>query len=264
MNEIQRFNNEQFGEIRTVEENNKVLFCGSDVAKALGYAKPQDAVARHCREDGSTFHGVIDSLGREQQAKFIDEGNVYRLICNSKLPSAEQFESWVFDEVLPSIRKHGLYATNELIANPDLAIAAFTALKEERERNNALKTTVAVQEQQIAELKPKASYYDLILNCKDLVSINKIAKDYGKSAQWLNCWLHDNGVQYRQGKIWLLYQKYAEKGYTSTKTHNYNDDKGVTHSKPHTYWTQKGRLFIYELLKRSGIVPTMEKNSAAN
>lgn len=111
-NEIQVFTNETFGEIRTVEENGKILFCGSDVAKALGYAKPQDAVTRHCREDGSTFHGVTDSLGREQQAKFINEGNVYRLICNSKLPSAEKFESWVFDEVLPTIRKTGSYNTN--------------------------------------------------------------------------------------------------------------------------------------------------------
>lgn len=194
---------------------------------------------------------------------FISEGDVYRLITHSKLPSAEQFESWVFDEVLPSIRKHGMYAVDELIENPDLAIAALTALKEERAKAARLKTTVAVQEQQIAEMKPKASYYDLILNCKDLVSIGKIAKDYGKSAQWLNTFLRDKGVQYKQGKVWLLYQKYAEKGYTSTKTYNYPDDKGNMHSKIHTHWTQKGRLFIYDLLKSDGILPTMEKNSAA-
>ena len=156
-----------------------------------------------------------------------------------------------------------MYAVDELIENPDLAIAALTALKEERAKSAKLETTVAVQEQQIAEMKPKASYYDVILNSKDLVSIGKIAKDYGKSAQWLNTLLHDKGIQYKQGNIWLLYQKYAESGYTSTKTHNYLDDKGITHPKIHTYWTQKGRLFIYDLLKSDGILPTMEKNFVA-
>lgn len=122
-----------------------------------------------------------------------------------------------------------------------------------------LETTVAVQEQQISELKPKASYYDVVLNCKDLMSATEIAKDYGKSARWLNEILHNHGIQFKQGGIWLLYQKYAEKGYTSTKTHNYLDDNGSTHSKVHTYWTQKGRLFIYDLLKSHGILPTMER-----
>ena len=127
------------------------------------------------------------------------------------------------------------------------------------QRTFTLETTVAVQEQQISELKPKASYYDVVLNCKDLMSATEIAKDYGKSARWLNELLHNHGIQFKQGGIWLLYQKYAEKGYTSTKTHNYLDDNGGTHSKFHTYWTQKGRLFIYDLLKSHGILPTMER-----
>ena len=127
------------------------------------------------------------------------------------------------------------------------------------QRTFTLETTVAVQEQQISELKPKASYYDVVLNCKDLMSATEIAKDYGKSARWLNDLLHNHGIQFKKGGIWLLYQKYAEKGYTSTKTHNYLDDNGGTHSKVHTYWTQKGRLFIYDLLKSHGILPTMER-----
>lgn len=259
MNDLQIFNNGEFGEIRTVEENNKVMFCGKDVATALGYADPKKAVIQHCKEDGVANYPLIDSMGREQQAKFINEGNVYRLITHSKLPGAEKFESWVFDEVLPSIRKHGMYAVDELIANPDLGIAALTALKEERAKTAVLETTVAVQEQQISELKPKASYYDVVLNCKDLLSATEIAKDYGRSAKWLNEFLREHGVQFKQSGVWLLYQKYAEKGYTSTKTHNYLDDNGGTHSKVHTYWTQKGRLFIYDLLKSHGILPTMEQ-----
>ena len=256
MNEIQVFNNAEFGDVRTIIEGEKMLFCGSDVAKALGYARAIEAVSAHCR---GTVKRRTPTKSGEQEMSFIPEGDVYRLIIRSKLPSAERFERWVFDEVIPSIRKHGMYAVDELIANPDLAIAALTALKEERAKRIELESTCAVQTQQIAEMQPKASYYDLILNCKDLMSVTKIAKDYGKSAIWLNEKLHELGVQYKQGDIWLLYQKYAAKGYTSTKTHNHLGSDGENHAKVSTYWTQKGRLFIYELLKGNGILPMMER-----
>ena len=189
----------------------------------------------------------------------INESGLYSLILSSKLPKAKEFKRWVTSDVLPSIRRHGLYATDELIANPDIAIAAFQALKEEREKSRQLMDTVAVQNQQIAELQPKASYYDVVLNCKDLLSITEIAKDYGKSAKWLNNYLHDNKVQFKQGDIWLLYSKHAEKGYTNTKTQSFNGNDGRVHTKVHTYWTQKGRLFIYDLLKSNGIVPMIER-----
>ena len=101
-------------------------------------------------------------------------------------------------------------------------------------------------------------YYDVILNCKDTIAVTSIAKDYGRSARWLNELLHDLGVQFRQNEIWLLYQKYAAKGYTCTKTYNYPASGGELHAKVHTYWTQKGRLFIYELLKSRGILPLVE------
>ena len=122
----------------------------------------------------------------------------------------------------------------------------------------SLKTQVAVKDQVIQELQPKATSYDLVLNCKDLLSTTKIAKDYGKSAVWLNTLLHELGVQFKQSDIWLLYQKYADKGYTSTKTHTYNKDNGTHGAKVHTYWTQKGRLFIYSLLKSNGYLPLIE------
>ena len=128
-----------------------------------------------------------------------------------------------------------------------------------RSQNTELADTVAIQNQQIIEMKPKVSYYDVVLNCKDLITISVIAKDFGKSARWMNRYLHDKKVQFKQGEIWLLYQKYAEKGYTSTKTHNYAGSDGEQHIKPHTYWTQKGRLFIYDLLKADGIIPLIEQ-----
>lgn len=128
-----------------------------------------------------------------------------------------------------------------------------------KHQNMELTDTIAVQNQQILEMKPKASYYDVVLNCKDLISTSAIAKDYGKSAIWMNRYLHEKGVQFKQGDIWLLYQKYAQKGYTSTKTHSYPGTGGETHTKVHTYWTQKGRLFIYELMKSDGMMPLIEQ-----
>lgn len=125
-------------------------------------------------------------------------------------------------------------------------------------QNKLLESAIAVQSQQITEMKPKASYYDVVLNCKDLISTSAIAKDYGKSAIWMNRYLNDKGIQFKQGNIWLLYQKYAEKGYTSTKTHSYLGKNGEQHTRVHTYWTQKGRLFIYELMKADGILPQIE------
>lgn len=129
--------------------------------------------------------------------------------------------------------------------------------------NATLNEQVSVQQQQIAEMRPKANYYDVVLNCKDLVSISTIAKDYGWSATRMNKYLNKKGVQYKQGDIWLLYQKHAEQGYTSTKTHSYPGNDGEVHSKTHTYWTQKGRLFIYALLKSDGMLPLIEMGGAA-
>lgn len=128
-----------------------------------------------------------------------------------------------------------------------------------KHQNMELTDTIAVQNQQILEMKPKVSYYDVVLNCKDLISTSAIAKDYGKSAIWMNRYLHVKGVQFKQVDIWLLYQKYAQKGYTSTKTHSYPGTDGETHTKVHTYWTQKGRLFIYELMKSDGMMPLIEQ-----
>lgn len=128
-----------------------------------------------------------------------------------------------------------------------------------KHQNTELTNTIDVKNQQILEMKPKVSYYDVVLNCKDLISTSTIAKDYGKSAIWMNRYLHKKGIQFKQGNIWLLYQRYAEKGYTSTKTHSYEGTNGEIHTKVHTYWTQKGRLFIYELMKADNMKPLIEQ-----
>ena len=261
MNEskLMLFSNEEFGEIRTLLIDGEPWFVGMDIANALGYAKARNAINRHIDEDDALKRGVIDSVGRMQDTVFINESGLYSLILSSKLPKAKEFKRWVTSEVLPSIRKHGAYAVDELLNDPEFAIKTFTALKEERAKNRQLTDTVAIQNQQIAELQPKASYYDVVLNCKDVISISKISKDYGKSAQWLNEYLHKKKVQFKQGDIWLLYENYADKGYTHSRTHIINGKGGKPEPKMHTYWTQKGRLFIYDLLKSDGIVPLIER-----
>lgn len=260
MGELQIFKNEEFGEVRTVEIEGKPFFCGSDVAKALGYTNPNKAVNDHCRAITKCSTPIS---GKIQEINFIPEGDLYRLIVSSKLPTAEKFERWVFDEVLPSIRKHGLYATDELLDNPDLIIQMATKLKEEREVRKALEIENKVQSQQIAELQPKATYYDLILQCKDMLSMTEIAKDYGKSAKGMNKLLNEFGIQYKQGGVWFLYAKYQDKGYTQTKTQNYPKPDGTQGSRVHMYWTQKGRLFLYDLLKSEDILPMVEQDIVA-
>ena len=255
---IQVFENKEFGKVRTMEVNGEPFFVGKDVAEILGYADTNKAIAMHVDEEDKLNDKTALSLG-QRGGWFINESGLYSLILTSKLPKAKAFKRWVTSEVLPSIRKHGLYAVDEILANPDIAIKVLQELKAEREKRRSLEGTVAVQNQQIAEMQPKVSYYDLILQCPDLMPITTIAKDYGWSAKRLNAYLHEQGIQFKQSGIWLLYQQYAEQGYTSTKTHNYAGEDGTQHAKPHTYWTQKGRLFLYDFLKARGILPLIER-----
>lgn len=261
--DLQIFTNAEFGSVRTITKDGEPWFVGKDVAVSLGYADPSSAVSKNVdAEDKTTLLLEQDGSNYKSKTTIISESGLYALIFGSKLESAKRFKHWVTSEVLPTIRKYKVYATDDMIDkmidDPDLAIKAFTALKEERAKRKALETTVAAQSQQIAELTPKATYYDVVLRCKDAVNISVIAKDYGWSAQKMNEYLHDKGIQYKRGGIWLLYQKYAAMGYTKTFTNLYSDSKAITHAGVHTKWTQKGRLFIYELLKNDGVLPQLE------
>ena len=257
--ELQIFQNAEFGSIRSITVNGEPYFVGKDVAEILGYANPQKAVRVHVDDDDKGVN-EMDTPGGVQPVMFINESGLYSLILSSKLPAAKRFKRWVTSEVLPAIRRHGLYAVDDMLNNPDALIEALQAYKAERMQRLALEAENAVQKQQLIEMQPKASYYDVVLNSPDLVSITEISKDYGWSAQKMNEYLHRQGIQFKQGgRIWILYQKYAEKGYTSTKTHTYPATDGSIHTNVHTYWTQKGRLFIYDLLKADGILPLIEQ-----
>lgn len=262
MNQLQIFENKEFGKIRTVEINNEPYFVGKDVADILGYTNARKALTDHVDEDDK---GVTkcDTLGGSQNMTVINESGLYSLILSSKLPTAKKFKRWVTSEVLPSIRKHGMYATDELIANPDIAIAAFQALKEEREQRQLLQFECNKQKQIIGELKPKADYTDIILQSKSLISVTQISKDYGMSGTAMNELLHRYGVQYKQGRQWLLYSKYHNNGFTHSETVTITRSDGRTDTVLNTKWTQKGRLFIYNLLKSHDILPVIERDISA-
>ncbi|HDG6002317.1 TPA: phage antirepressor KilAC domain-containing protein [Staphylococcus aureus] len=249
MQALQRFQNSQFGDLEILTIEGKQWFPATEVAMTLGYSNPRDAISRHVKRRGVVNHDVIDSLGRKQNKKFIDEGNLYRLISRSKLPQAEQFEEWVFDEVLPAIRKHGIYATDNVIEqtlkDPDYIITVLTEYKKEKERNLLL-------QQEIGELKPKADYVDEILKSTGTLATTQIAADYGISAQKLNKLLHEARLQRKVNKQWVLYSEHMGKSYTDSDTITIVRSDGREDTVLQTRWTQKGRLKIHEIMTEFG------------
>lgn len=252
-NQLQVFDFEG-SNVRTVNIDGNPYFVGKDVATILGYKNTKDALLKHV-DDEDKLGSQIATSGQNREMKVINESGLYSLILSSKLPSAKKFKRWVTSEVLPSIRKHGAFMTNEkieeVLLNPDTIIKLATELKTERERRS-------IAEQRVNELTPKASYYDLVLSNESLVTITQIAKDYGMSGQAMNHKLHDLGVIYKQGNTWLLYSKYQRTGWTHSETIMVDKADGTQKAVMHTKWTQKGRLGLYELLKRHGILPLIE------
>ncbi len=233
------------------------LFLAKDVAEWIEHSDVSTMV-KSIDENEKLIQTILVS-GQRREVLVITEDGLYEILMLSRKPIAKEFKKEV-KKILKTIRKNGMYAIDELLDNPDLAIQALTKLKEEREKRKILELENKVKTQQIAELTPKATYYDLILQCKDLLSTTMIAKDYGMSATQMNRELAGLKIQYKQSGIWFLYQKYADKGYIQTKTQNYNKTDGTQGARPHMYWTQKGRLFLYDFLKNNGIVPMLEKN----
>lgn len=260
-NNLQIFENSEFGKVRTVIVNDEPYLVGKDVATILGYKNTRDAILRHV-DDEDKVVVKHDSPSGVQDMVVINESGLYSMTLSSKLEGAKKFKKWVTKDVLPSVRKHGVYATNDFVEqalnDPDFAISMLQKLKQERKEKALLEQKVESQNKQIEVMKPKASYYDAVLNSKGLVSITEIAKDYGMGGKTLNKILHDKKVQYKVNDTWVLYSDYAKKGYTGTKTATFDSSEGVTYSRESTYWTQKGRLFIYELLKKDGKLPIIE------
>lgn len=249
MNAIQIFNNSQFGNVRTTVIDGEPYFVGKDVASILGYAKPRNALAMHVDEDDALKQGVIDDRGRMQETTFINESGLYSLIISSKLPNAKKFKRWVTSEVLPAIRKTGAYS----VSIPKSLPEALRAYAQEVEEHNKAKEIIALQEQQIAEFKPKQDYLDKILSSPTALTITQIASDYNLTARALNKILNEERVQRKVNDQWILYADQMGKGYTKSETFVFERADGRLDSKITTKWTQKGRLLIHNILKSRGI-----------
>lgn len=232
MNHLQIFNSEEFGEIRTIEIDGKPYFVGTDVTKVLGYSNPRKAILDHCK--GVTKRDTPTSSGI-QSMSYINEGDLYRLIMKSKLPSAEKFEMWVMDEVLPAIRNHGLYATDNVIDNilnnPDFGIELLTRLKGERaarieaERKNAI-----------------------LMHVNKTYTVTEIAKELGlRSVTQLNKILAEKKIQYSVNGTWVMYSKYSDLGYEEIKQEVLDSGKVIYHRRI----TQMGREFILSLFQNA-------------
>lgn len=252
-NEIIFFKHEEFGEIRTLNIGGEPWFVGKDIAVALGYSAPRNAIQAHVDNEDKTT-ALIQCTGSEYKsnAVIINESGLYSLILSSKLTSAKKFKRWVTSEVLPSLRKHGAYFTAETLrktmSDPRELAKLLTALADEQEKRRKL-------EEENAFLSVKANYYDRILQSKNSVPVTQIAKDYGMTAIAFNKMLHDYGIQYSIRNSWVLYAEYANLGYTQSKTYQIGDNKAIMH----TCWTQAGRIFLYNFLAERGIMPICER-----
>ncbi|MCU5742909.1 phage antirepressor [Bacillus cereus] len=264
MNQLQVFNNEEFGQVRTVVKDEDVWFVAKDVAEVLGYNNTSKAIQMHVDEDEKSDLPIWDGRQNRNQ-KVINESGLYSLILSSKLPSAKKFKKWVTSEVLPSIRKHGAYMTpntiNALLQDPDLIIGLASQLKQEQQARQIAEQKNLMLTQQIAENASKITYLDQILQSQDTVTVSQVAADYGLSAMKLNKILNDEKVQYKVNNQWLLYSKHQNKGYTKSKTVDVVHTDGSRSIKMNTRWTQKGRLFIHELLTKRGIIPEMDREA---
>lgn len=246
MTNLQIFAFEEKDEIRTLLINGEPYFVGKDVAEVLGYAKSRNAIATHVDDEDKKDAPIQGDLGGTQNMTIINESGLYSLILKSKLPSAKKFKRWVTSEVLPTIRKTGSYS------NVPKSFAQALRLAADLEEKNQL------LEQQIAEYEPKISYLDTILSSTDTVATSQIAADYGMSAIALNKLLNKLGVQHKVSGQWLLYRKHMNQGYTKSHTSEIPKSDGGVKVVMNTKWTQKGRVFIYNLLIAEGYYPQMD------
>lgn len=246
MNEIKVFTNAEFGSVRTVELNGVAYLVGKDVATILGYSNPRDALAKHvdAEDKGVT---KCDTLGGVQELTIINESGVYSLILSSKLPSAKRFKRWVTSEVLPSIRKHGMYAAEEILENPDLAIQILQELKKEREEKKRLAAENATQHEKIALMEPKADYFDDLVERNLLTNFRDTAKEFGVGQKQFIRWLLDHKFLYRDAHGKLMPYAAKNKGYFEVKEYRseYSQNAGTQ-----TMITPKGRETFRLLIER--------------
>lgn len=239
MNNVEIFDNTEFGEIRTIVLDGQPMFCLADVCRALELTQPSKVKERLNEKGVNTIPTL--TAGGTQSLLYINESNLYKTIFQSRKPSAEKFTDWVTSEVLPSIRKHGMYAVDDLIANPELAIKAFTALKEERERNKALQADNE-------RMKPKEEFFDAVTDSKDAIDMGQVAKvlNYPKIGRnKLFEILRDNGILQQNNQP---YQTYIDRGYFRVVEQKFEPTPGEIRINIKTLVFQKGIDYIRKIL----------------
>jgi prophage antirepressor-like protein len=240
MNEIQIFQNVEFGAIRTMSnELGEPLFCAKDVALALGYKRPEDAMAQHLEIEDSVKHRVMDSNGKLRLTTFINESGLYSLILCSKLESAKRFKRWVTGEVLPAIRKQGGYMVAKQGESEKEIMARALEI---------VRSTIQRRDEEIARLQPKALYTDQVLDSITCITTTQLAKELGMTAQELNRRLCEMRIQYWQSGQYMLYAEFARQGFARSRTRKHVLKHGMVLTEMYLVWTERGREFIHRLL----------------
>ena len=262
MNELQNFN---FSgqDVRIITINDEPWFVGKDVADILGYSNSRKALSDHVDDEDK---GVTksDTLGGNQNITIINESGLYSLILKSKKPEAKQFKRWVTSDVLPTIRKHGAYMTDKKAQDVLHGNGLADLLIQAGEQIKSLEFDKQQLQVELEEVREKTTYLDLILESPDDILTTQIAQDYGYSAVSFNRILHDLRIQRKVNKQWVLYSKYMGKGYIGSRTRDFVDSKGIARTSITTTWKQKGRKFLYEVLKKNGYLPLVERDDLAS
>ena len=215
------------------------MFCAKDVCDALSHSNSRKAIANLVDKDDVTRSYIIDSLGRKQQATFINESGLYSLILSSKLESAKRFKHWVTSEVLPAIRKQGGYMVAKQGESDEVIMARALQI---------LHATVQRRNEQIAKLQPKADYADEVLDSVSCITTTQLAKELGMTAQELNRRLCEMRIQYWQSGQYMLYAEFARQGFAKSRTHKRVLKHGMVITEMYLVWTERGREFIHQLL----------------
>jgi prophage antirepressor-like protein len=250
-NQIQVFNNPQFGDIRTVGNAENPMFCLADVCKVLGLSAK--GVNQRLTDEVISNYPIIDSLGRTQQALFVNEDGLYDVILDSRKPEARQFRKWVTSEVLPSIRKTGGYIATTQDDSPELIMAralqvAQSTIDRHKQMLQQANERITIQEQEIKKAAPKVQYVDNVLQSVNTYTSTQMSKELGlREAEQLHKILRDRGVMFKQSGQWLLTAKYCGCDYTKPRTHSFTRNDGSTGTSTTTVWTEKGRAFLHTL-----------------
>ena len=257
MNQLQIFQNNTFGKVRVVEQKGEPWFVAKDVCECLEINNSRQALGRL---DVDEKAGVTLNDGRQnREMNIVNEYGLYSLVLSSRKPEAKEFKRWITHEVIPSIRKHGAYLTDDVakqvVQDPSFLIQIAQALQEEKAKRQEAEAMVVYQEQQIAEFKPVKDYVDQILSSTSTMTITQIAADYDLTAVQLNKILHEAGLQRKVGDQWILYKRHMSKGFTKSETFTFKRSDGRDDAKINTKWTQKGRLKIHEILTAKGYEP---------